>query len=269
MNKAKRDILPVWQPVGVSTNRLSQIVGEHFNTLSSHTGTLDPLAEGVVIILLGDARLKKYEYTHWPKTYVFEIVFGLATDSYDAMGFVKAKNGKYPSEKECEEVCSKFIGQYSQKVPIYSAVKVKGRKLFEWGHSGEKPSEIPIKKGEIFLLKLLDYRKIGEKTVVENILSRLRKIKGNFRQEPIISQWEKLRNAPAKWVVAKFEVKMTKGLYVRSLSQDICRRLKCKGFTYSIKRTKNGIYGRKDCTTVEKLFGTRKNFHDLVTGIKS
>jgi len=228
------------------------------------------MAEGVVIILLGDARFKKYEYACWPKTYVFEIVFGLATDSYDGMGFIKAKSTKYPLEKECKDVCAKYVGPYSQKVPIYSAVKVKGRKLFEWGHSGEKPGKIPVKKGEIYSLELLNYRKIRAKTVIDNILSRLRKIKGNFRQEPIILQWEKVKDTlgATDWTAARFEVEMTKGLYVRSLSQDICKKLKCKGFVYSLKRTKNGNYRKRDCMDVAELFGSWKNFYNLISGVK-
>jgi len=62
---------------------------------------------------------------------------------------------------------------------------------------------------------------------------------------------------------------MSKGLYVRSLSQDVCNKLGCVGFTYSIVRTRNGSYGKKEAVKVEKLFGSRRNFDNLVSGVKS
>jgi len=267
--KAKDNILAVWQPVGVSTNRLSQIVGERYGTLSSHTGTLDPMAEGVVIILLGDTRLKKYEYAHWHKVYEFEIIFGISTDSFDAMGFINNQNKKVPSKKEVQKTLQDFIGSYSQHVPMYSAVKVKGKKLFERAHAGEVLESTPVKKGEIFELRLKRFSEVSFKSCAKNILKRISLVKGDFRQELLISQWQKFIGKDKKVIKAKFEVEMSKGLYVRSLSQDICKKLGCLGFTYSIIRTRNGIYGKQESVTPEKLFGSRHNFDNFVSGIKS
>lgn len=269
MHKAKDNILAVWQPVGVSTNRLSQIVGERYGALSSHTGTLDPMAEGVVIILLKDTRLKKYEFAHWHKTYEFQIIFGISTDSFDAMGFVTGKNKKVPSKKNVQKILQDFTGSYSQNVPMYSAVKVKGKKLFERAHAGEILENTPVKKGEIFNLRLKSFNAVSLSRSIKNILKRLRTVKGDFRQEPIISQWKKLADTGRKVIKAKFEVEMSKGLYVRSLSQDICNKLGCLGFTYTIVRTKNGSYGKKEAVTVEKLFGSRRDFDNFVSGVKS
>ena len=85
-------ILPIWQPVGYSTHKIAKAVSNKYGVKTSHTGTLDPLAQGVIIVLLDDERLKKYEYAHWPKTYEFEIVFGISTDTYDGMGIVTNKS---------------------------------------------------------------------------------------------------------------------------------------------------------------------------------
>ncbi|KKS06795.1 hypothetical protein A3K01_00650 [candidate division WWE3 bacterium RIFOXYD1_FULL_43_17] len=269
MYKAKDNILAVWQPTGVSTNRLSQIVGERYGTLSSHTGTLDPMAEGVVIILLGDTRLKKYEYAHWRKIYEFEIIFGISTDSFDAMGLITGKNKLAPPKIEIEKILHGFVGSYSQNVPMYSAVKLKGKKLFERARAKEILENTPVKKGEIFKLCLKRYSEVSLNSCIKDILKRINSVKGDFRQEPIVSQWEKLAGTEKKVVKAKFEVEMSKGLYVRSLSQGICKKLGCLGFTYSIKRTKNGIYGREEAVAVEKLFSSRRNFDNLVSGVKS
>ena len=269
MHKAKEDILAVWQPVGVSTNRLSQITGEYYGVLSSHTGTLDPMAEGVVIILLRDTRLKNYEFAHWHKTYEFEIIFGMSTDSYDALGFITKKNNRSPSKKEIEKILTGFVGAYSQNVPMFSAVKLKGKKLFQRAHAGEVLESTPVKKGEIFNLRLKRYSEVSLNECIKNILKRLSSVKGDCRQESIISQWKKYLHTDRKVVKAKFEVEMSKGLYVRSLSQDVCNKLGCVGFTYSIVRTRNGSYGKKEALKLEKLFGSRRNFDNLVSGVKS
>ncbi len=248
---------------------MSQITGEYFGTLSSHTGTLDPMAGGVVIVLLGEERFKKYEYAHWLKTYEFEVIFGVSTDSYDALGYITEKDGKNPTRTDIDKILPSFIGSYSQHVPMYSAVKVKGRKLFERARNGEIISKTPVKKGEILKLKLIKYEKVGWASCIKRILAGLRKIEGDFRQEGIIGQWEGfLADLPAgkKTVRVKFRAEMTKGLYVRTLSQDICKKLGCRGFVYTLIRTKNGSYTRKNALKVEKLFGSEKNFRNLMLG---
>lgn len=271
VNKAKNCIFPVWQPVGVSTNRLSQIIGEHFGVVSSHTGTLDPMAEGVVIILLGDEHVNKYDYAKWKKTYEFEILFGISTVSYDGMGFITKDHKVDVNKSALESIPALFKGDYTQKVPPYSAVKYKGKKLFEHAKLNSLPLELPEKKGKIFELSFLGYREIRTSELVENIISRIKKVKGDFCQQELITQWQDFitrldKNRTSG--LAKFSVTMSKGMYVRSLSQDICRKLLVNGLTFSIKRVKNGIYGEKECAKTADLFGSENNFHDLISGIK-
>lgn len=272
VNKAKSNIVPFWQPVGISTNRLSQIIGKHYSLLSSHTGTLDPMAEGVIIVLLGDKRFEKYEYSNCHKYYEFEVILGLSTDSFDGMGIITGQKKCSPNKRHLQKVLDGMVGHYKQHVPMYSAVKYRGKKLFELGHSKTAPEKMPVKEGQIFNIKLLDLKSIKIQQITENILKRLNIIKGNFRQPLIIEQWKEYaaQYSPAAALYCiKISVEMSKGLYVRSLSQDICKKIDCLGFTFSIKRTRNGVYIKKDCLTVNKLFGTRRNFDDLISGVKS
>ena len=110
-------ILPIWQPVGYSTHIISAKAAEKFSVPTSHTGTLDPMAEGVAIVLLGEERHKKYEYAEWTKEYVFEIAFGLSTDTYDGLGLVTSFHETSVSQDALKNVLAKFKGKYVQDVP--------------------------------------------------------------------------------------------------------------------------------------------------------
>lgn len=254
------DIIPIWQPVGYSTNHLAKSVGNLYGVKATHTGTLDPMAEGVILVLLGDSRLKRQEVSSLIKEYEFEIIFGLSTDSFDSMGFVQKDETHRDltiNTDFIENVCDSFIGKYEQKVPIFSAQLYKGKKLFEWGHLKEEVP-LPSKAGEILDLKLFGFEQVSLKIIVQNILKKIRDIRGNFRQQEIIENWAKYLSTiepNSKVYKASFKVQMTRGLYVRSLSQDIAERLGTLGFVYSLVRTKNGQYTKKDCKNLSDIFG--------------
>ena len=235
-------ILPVWQPQGESTHEIARKLSIKYGVKTSHTGTLDPMAEGVVIILLGDVRLKKYEYAAWPKTYEFEIVFGISTDTYDGMGVFQRFNLGSPSEKQVKGVCREFIGSYSQKVPTYSAIKVRGKSLHTYAKNREHVS-LPERYGYISDLILLSFNSINFCSLSQQVIVQIKKIVGDFRQDEIINQWEKggPRFNPLLQT-AKLRVKMTKGLYVRSLVQDICKKLNTLGIANNIVRVSSGDY---------------------------
>ena len=258
------DICPVWQPVGYSTHQISKQIGNLYRQKASHTGTLDPLAEGVIIILLGEERFKKYELAGWKKTYEFEIAFGLGTDSYDAMGMIR-QNGSENMGLEKNELgrtVAGFIGEYVQKVPLFSATRYQGKRLFVHARSGMEIPDLPEKKGTIYKIELLDLMDANLKDVVLEIIENLNKIVGDFRQDPIIEEWKNFLKKPGitdtKIQIAKVKVVISRGMYVRSLSQDIAKAAGVPGFVTSLTRTGNGMYTKKDCKTLEELFG--KNY---------
>ena len=252
-------IIPIWQPQGYSTNHIAKSVGEIYGVKATHTGTLDPMAEGVIIVLTGENRLKRQELSSMVKGYEFEILFGISTDSFDGMGFVTHENFSNTDLKETsiKDVCISFLGSYEQQVPIFSAQLYKGKKLFEWGHQ-KADIPLPNKKGEIYKFDLISLNKIALKDKISEILDKLGNIHGDFRQEEIISQWENylsLVQSNTKVFVGKFYVEMSRGLYVRSLSQDLCKKLNTAGFITSLVRLVNGKYTRKECKTLVDLFG--------------
>lgn len=267
-------IIPIWQPQGYSTNHLAKKIGELYGVKSTHTGTLDPMAEGVVIVLTDENRLKRQELSSLVKGYEFEILFGLKTDSFDGMGILDTNSigsnnlsflvDKISINKEnLKVVCNAFIGEYSQQVPLFSAQLYKGKKLFEWGHLKENVP-LPTKKGTIYKLEVLDVYELSFTDAVDSIITRLKNITGDFRQQEIIEQWENIKTSVLnkntnvsgfeKVTIAKFYIENSRGLYIRSLSQDICEKLGTVGFIYSLVRTRNGDYFKKDCISLVTLF---------------
>jgi len=257
-----KQILPIWQPIGYSTHLISQRVGEHLGVKTSHTGTLDPMAEGVVIVLLGDERLKKKEYAKWKKGYEFEIAMGIETDTYDGMGLITdvSLNLGYLEEvgkEKFQKITKSFIGNYTQKIPPYSTKKIQGKHLHQISRSNKKIS-LPIKKGEIYKFDYVSSRIIKIKDLIENISSRVLLVTGDFRQKEIVDNWKKTfkEREEEDIKIINLYVEISKGMYVRSLTMDFCKKISASGFTYFIKRTKNGDFTRNNAKNLEEIFGS-------------
>ncbi|HLD51650.1 hypothetical protein A3K34_03785 [candidate division WWE3 bacterium RIFOXYC1_FULL_40_10] len=247
----KKQILPIWQPVGKSTNHLTRQIADKIGLKTAHTGTLDPMAEGVVVVLAGNKRLEKIKLASWKKTYEFDIAFGISTDSFDGLGLITKTNFecKTISPKVIQSVLKSLVGNYSQTVPLYSAIKVAGRKLHQHAKYGNFKVILPHKKGEIFKLKLIELKTVSVKKLVKNLIAKIKLVEGDLRQKEITDCWENFTgNIDTTSIqVAKIEVQISRGMYVRSLSQDICEKLGINGFVSNLIRTRNGKYSKKSC----------------------
>lgn len=274
INKDK--IISVWQPLGYSTNHIAKSVGDLFNTKATHTGTLDPMAQGVIIVLTGEERLKRYSLSDLKKTYTFDLVFGISTDSFDALGLITKNNlenvdfdhnVKDLNSLKLQEVCDSFVGEYIQQVPIYSAQLYKGKKLFEYANENIKlPNEALRKKsGTIYDFKVNSVSKKTINTVLKQIIEQINKLSGEFRQQKILDQYNEILlkyDNDFSVYVANLTVTTSKGLYIRTLSQDLCDELNINGFLFNLVRTNNGKYSIKNSTTLIDLFG--ENYDNIL-----
>lgn len=260
----KNEVIPIWQPQGYSTYQITKDVAAKLGVKATHTGVLDPMAEGVIIVLVGDTRFEKNKYSNGHKVYEFSITFGISTDSYDGMGLITSVTNalnadllQVPDEKAVSKILPPFIGKYIQTVPLYSAQKVNGKKLFMYPRLGEPSPALPTKQGEIFDLQLVAYKSVQMLPLVAEILEKIKNIRlGEFRQEEIISNWQKFQKElllKTTAITATFCVTMSRGMYVRSLSQDICAKLGTLGFVSSLIRLQNGIYTKSECCTLEEV----------------
>ena len=120
-----------------------------------HTGTLDPLADGVLVLCVGKATKLVDVITSNDKEYVATVKLGILTDTLDIDGKVLEKRNCYVNKQELIKVLKSFIGKYNQEVPIYSAVKINGKKLYEYARNGEK-IDLPKREVNVKAIELLD-----------------------------------------------------------------------------------------------------------------
>ena len=178
-----------------------------------HSGTLDPLATGVLVIGVGKAtKLLNYLENH-DKTYIAEALFGIQTDSYDILGKTLNESNVIPRDEEVDNALLKLKEQKTQIPPIYSSIKVDGKKLYDYARNGEKVEILP-RPINIYSLK------------------RVTGIKDNK---------------------VKIEVSANKGFYVRSLINDLGFELNTFATMSDLVRTKAGNYGIEVAQTIEEI----------------
>ncbi len=150
-------VLVVDKPVGLTSHEVVQIIRRGTNIRrAGHTGTLDPRASGVLVVLIGPAvRLSEYVSAS-DKRYQAVIQLGTSTDTYDADGQILATNLVNISEDEFEEALQSFVGEIEQVPPPYSAVKVKGRKAYDMARKGEDVDLAP-RKITVYSLEMLEW----------------------------------------------------------------------------------------------------------------
>ena len=120
-----------------------------------HTGTLDPIATGLLVLCVNEGCKLSELLTGHDKDYVAKVRLGIKTDTYDITGKVLEINKNFQiTKEELVNVLNSFLGEYNQKVPIYSAVKVKGKKLYEYARNNENV-ELPFHKVNIKKIKLI------------------------------------------------------------------------------------------------------------------
>ena len=184
-----------------------------------HTGTLDPMATGVLTILIGEAtKLSDYLMNH-NKEYIATLTLGEKRDTGDSEGkVIQTKKIPLFSEKSVKEILKSFEGEISQIPPKYSAIKINGKKLYEYARSGEE-IEIKPRKVNIFEINLMEIK--------ENNIT--------------------------------FKVHCSKGTYIRTLCEDIAERLGTVGYMSSLRRIRVGNFTLDDVGKIISIEETLKN----------
>ena len=216
------------------------------NETVSYAGRLDPMAHGLLILLIGDENKQREKYLHLDKTYEVEILFGFATDTYDVLGKV-TKVSRVPQvpRGEIEKELQTFVGKREQEYPPYSSKAVGGKPLFWWARENKLSEiEIPKKEVEIFSIAVISERGVGGEELLRTIEERIGLVFGNFRQEEILRDWKKNIAMNQTYPIVKIRVSCSSGTYMRSLAHDLGKRLECGAIAYDIYRTKVGEFNQ-------------------------
>jgi tRNA pseudouridine55 synthase len=208
-------VLVVDKPVGMTSHDVVQAIRNGTGLRrAGHTGTLDPRASGVLVILIGPAvRLSEYVSAS-DKRYQAIIRLGGTTDTFDAEGRVTESKVDPMSitESQFEEALKSFVGEIEQTPPPYSAVKVRGRKAYEMARKGEEV-ELEPRKITVHHLEVLEW-------------------------------------TPPEVVI---DVHCSSGTYVRSLANDLGEKLGCGAYLVGLRRTKSGRFTLRDSVPLRKL----------------
>lgn len=150
-------ILLINKPKDITSRDVVNIAIEKLNTKKiGHTGTLDPIATGVMVLCIGKATKLVDLLTSEKKEYIAEVTFGIATDTLDITGNILKEEEVIVNKQEIINVLNSIKGKYNQEVPIYSAVKINGKKLYEYARNNEI-IKLPSREVEIYSIELLDY----------------------------------------------------------------------------------------------------------------
>ncbi len=197
----------------------------------TYAGRLDPMAEGLLILLVGEDCKQKETYLKMDKEYEVEILFGVSTDTYDTLGLIES------SDKHSFDLpdFQKYVGKFIQEYPKYSS-KMLAMK--------EVPDEVPTKEVEIFSIEQIGSKALSAKKIAETILENIKKVNGDFRQKEIARCWQDfaLKNNVTKYIVIKLKVSCGSGTYMRSLAHRIGIDAGIPSLAYSIKRTRINGY---------------------------
>jgi tRNA pseudouridine55 synthase len=215
MKNVVSGVLVVDKPIGLTSHDVVQIIRRGTGIRrAGHTGTLDPRASGVLVVLVGPAvRLSEYVSAS-DKRYQATIRLGSSTDTYDAEGTVVGGSVSLEgiTEEKFEEILQQFVGEIEQVPPPYSAIKVKGRKAYEMAREGEEVDLEP-RKIRVYSLEVLEW-------------------------------------APPEVVI---DVYCSSGTYVRSLANDLGQKLGCGAHLVGLRRTKSGRFTLRDAVPLRRL----------------
>ena len=208
-------IILIDKPKEYTSHDVVAIVKKVSKEKVGHTGTLDPIATGVLPLLIGKATgISKYLINH-DKTYIAILKLGQKTDTADSEGkVIEEKEIPILSNEIVDEVLNTMLGKQTQIPPMYSAIKVKGKKLYEYARQG-KTVKVQGRNIEIYSMKLLEFKK---------------------QEAEII-----------------FEVSCSKGTYIRTVCEDIAKKLNTVGYMKDLRRIKVGEFSIENTTNIEDI----------------
>lgn len=208
-------IILIDKPKEYTSHDVVAIVKKISREKVGHTGTLDPNATGLLPLLIGKAtEISKYLINH-DKTYIATLKLGIKTETADSEGkIIEEKKVPILSEEAVVNVLKSMIGKQKQIPPMYSAIKVNGKKLYEYAREGKKV-EIKKRDIEIYEAKLLELKKEEAKII--------------------------------------FEISCSKGTYIRTVCEDLAQKLNTVGFMKDLRRVRVGDFKIEDSIEIENV----------------
>ncbi len=237
-------------------NHLKEMRPELKNEKISYAGRLDPMAQGLLILLLGDENKKRHEFENLDKTYEFTILFGIETDTYDVLGKITGvKMVPDTIEQNLKDILPNFTGKRIQEFPPYSSQTIDGKPMYYLARNNLlKGKLIPTKEIEIINLTIISRQVLPSTEIIKKIIHDIDRVQGDFRQDEIRKEWENVlkENPDSSFTLATLQADVTSGTYIRSLVHEIGKTLSTSALAYSIIRTRVGDRTIEDALTLTR-----------------
>jgi tRNA pseudouridine55 synthase len=213
----------------------------------AYAGRLDPMAEGVMLVLANDEVHEAEPYRALDKSYRVGVLVGFATDTYDALGLVTDRANELSNETALRDAFSARVGTFAQRIPPFASYRVNGRPSFYWARQGladENPRPAPMRSIE--RIDVEAYRRIDAAALLSSIEARIARVRGDFRQREIVARWrEMLGRADASYPLLTLRCNCSSGTFMRSLAHETAIAMGTRAIALTIERLRVGSYTRE------------------------
>jgi tRNA pseudouridine(55) synthase len=246
----------IWKNIGetplqaIRRFRIRSVITE--SVPLSYSGRLDPMAEGKILVLVGDECKAERKYRQMDKEYEVEILLGVSTDTGDILGIPHiADLYVHPNRAQVKTALNAFVGTHAWPYPHYSSKPVRGKALHVWAREGKLHEiELPLTNSRIDALYLVEMHEVKSHELRRLILARIHKLSEynggkpctDFRQPEIEKAWDDAFEATllSSYVVIRCRCISGSGTYMRTLAERVGKALSTQACALSIKRTKIG-----------------------------
>ena len=222
----------------------------------AYAGRLDPMASGKLLVLIGEECKVQEKYHGLDKEYIFEVLFGVSSDTADVLGLLKTCEVSPVTAAFLRTIAKRLEGHIELPYPHFSSKTVGGKPLHIWTLEGKiSQINIPTKHSVIHSLKLVDLKQVHAQEVyvtatekietIAKVTQESKKLGNDFRRADVRIAWQKFideRDQEELFYIAKFVCVASSGTYMRTLAELIANEVHTCGLAYSIERTKIGVY---------------------------
>lgn len=238
-------VVSIYKPLGLTPLQALDRLRKHYpnyqDSVLSYAGRLDPLAEGLMLVLVDEANQEREKHLAYDKVYELEILCGFSTDTGDILGLVTEQHDSVniPTKEQVDKVLQEKVGEQIQTAPKFSAPGIDGK---------DYQKTVTIYSIEYIGQEIIDSHRIGN-----IVASRVNLVSGDFRQGEIIRQWRDAlgkTTSGSKFPVIKCRVHCSSGTYMRLLAENIGNALGIPALALSIIRTKVGEIGIEEALQI-------------------
>lgn len=222
---------------------------EYAQVKMTYAGRLDPMAEGLLLVLAGEKVHEKENFLKLAKTYECTAILGVGTDTYDVLGLPTPQSLAEPRDSSPYKgepsnlTLQSFVGTFSQEYPPYSSKTINGKQMHTLAREGNLDNVVvPSQTVTVKDILIKGMGTISTRDLVSDITQRIQKVTGDFRQEETMKAWQDLaeKDPEKRLIFAIFTIEVSGGTYIRSIVHEWGKKLGISGCIWKLRRTRIG-----------------------------